>query len=132
MVVYVSTSGPARVLVVNDDARLAEGVRGLLCEQGYDARVVLDGLAAVETFADWPADLILLDLFMPRLDGWGFLEKRDRDPALKRASVLVWSVAANEELELARRLGATECLPRATSPDRLLDSVARLVPQSSA
>jgi CheY-like chemotaxis protein len=122
-----------RVLVVNDDAPLAEGVRSLLSAEGYDARVAFDGLEAVEAFADWPADVILLDLLMPRLDGWGFLQQRARDPALKRARVLVWSVAAADELDRARRLGATECLPRtATSPDRLLDSVARLVGQPTS
>lgn len=121
-----------RVLVVNDDAPLAEGVRRLLCAEGYDARVALDGAEAVEAFADWPADLILLDLLMPRLDGWGFLEQRANDPELSRARVLVWSVAAAEELEMARNLGATECLARAaTTPDSLLDSVARLVGQST-
>jgi len=122
----------ARVLVVNDDAALANGVQRLLCAEGYDARVAYDGLEAVEAFAVWPADLVLLDLLMPRMDGWGFLEQRANDPALKRAPVLVWSVAAADELEKARSLGATECLPRAaTTPDGLLASVARLLGQSS-
>src|SRR5215831_14761119 len=103
--------GRPRVLVVNDDAPLAETVRSLLCSEGYEARVAFDGVEAVAAFADWPADLILLDLLMPRLDGWGFLKQRAHDPALQRAVVLVWSVAAAEELERARSLGATECLP---------------------
>jgi len=123
---------PRRVLVVNDDAKLANGVRQLLCSQGYEARVAHDGVEAMEAFAAWPADLILLDLLMPRLDGWGFLEQRANDPALARAPVLVWSVAAADELDKARRLGATECLPRAAmTPDGLLASVARLLGQSS-
>jgi CheY-like chemotaxis protein len=123
---------PPRVLVVNDDAPLARCVCRLLGEQGYDARLVLDGAAAVEAFEDWPADLIVLDLLMPRLDGWGFLEHRAGNPGLARAPVLVWSVAGAHDLELARQLGATECLPRAAcTPDRLLDSVARLLPVSA-
>src|SRR5262245_51379585 len=122
--------GRPRVLVVNDDAPLAETVRSLLCSEGYEARVAFDGIEAVEAFADWPADLILLDLLMPRLDGWGFLKQRARGPALQRVPVTSWSVAPAEELERARSMGATECLPRAaTSPDLLLDSVARLVGQ---
>jgi CheY-like chemotaxis protein len=120
-----------RVLVVNDDARLADTVRWLLCEHGYDVRVALDGAAAVEALVDWPADLILLDLLMPRLDGWGFLTRRAQDPDLSRAPVLVWSVAADEELEDARRLGASDCLRRTeSSPDHLLASVERLLAQT--
>ncbi len=67
-----------RVLVVNDDASLAESVCRLLREEDYEARLALDGQAALETFAEWSADLVLLDLIMPRLDGWRFLESRYR------------------------------------------------------
>src|SRR4051812_7339118 len=124
---------PPRILVVNDDVSLAEGVRGLLCAEGYDARAVFDGLAAVETLSEWPADLVVLDLLMPRMDGLRFLQHRSKDPTLAGAPVLVWSVAGPDEFEHARRLGAVECLPRAkTSPESLLDSVARLVRQVPA
>jgi two-component system, chemotaxis family, chemotaxis protein CheY len=128
----VRTAAPCRVLVVNDDRKLAECVRGLLSGEGYEARVAFDGADALEAFTEWPADLILLDLLMPRLDGWGFLEQRHRNPALKRTPVLVWSVAETDELERARSFGATDCLSRAESPDRLLDSVARLIAQTPA
>ena len=102
----------ARVLVVNDDARLAESVQTLLAEEGYEARVAHDGLAAIRTLERWPADLVLLDLMMPHLDGWGFLARRAAEPWLARSQVLVWSVAAPAELERARTLGADQCLPR--------------------
>jgi CheY-like chemotaxis protein len=117
-----------RVLVVNDDAQLASSVCRLLCDEGYEARAAMDGEAALQTLADWPVDLILLDLLMPRVDGWDFLRERAQEAALTRVPVLVWSVGDAEDLERARRLGATECLPRSgCGPDHLLDSVARLV-----
>jgi CheY-like chemotaxis protein len=116
------------VLVVNDDARLAESVCQLLREEDYEARLALDGEAALETFAGWPADLVLLDLIMPRLDGWQFLERRSHDITLAQVPVLVWSVGATDELELARRLGADVCLARpATDLDQLLDTIERLL-----
>ena len=90
------------MLVVNDDAALAESVRRLLCADGYDTRVVLDGAAALDTLAEWPADLVLLDLLMPRMDGWQFLLQRKKRPVLANAPVLVWSVAAHEDLDRAR------------------------------
>jgi two-component system, OmpR family, phosphate regulon response regulator PhoB len=110
-----------RVLVVNDDSRLADSVRALLTEEGYDARCAADGQAALDALADWPADVILLDLIMPRLDGWAFLRRRVADPALTETAVVVWSGALPEELERARALGANACLPGGlTDPDRLL------------
>jgi CheY-like chemotaxis protein len=121
------------VLVVNDDAPLAESVCRLLHEEDYEARLALDGEAALETFAQWPADLVLLDLIMPRLDGWRFLERRSRDTSLAHVPVLVWSVAATDELELARRLGADVCLARpATDLDQLLDTIEKLLTGASA
>jgi len=117
-----------RVLVVNDDAPLAESVCRLLREENYDARSALDGEAALQTFSEWPADLVLLDLIMPGLDGWRFLERRSRDPSLVRVPVLVWSVGATDELDLARSLGADVCLTRsAIDPDQLLDTIDKLL-----
>jgi CheY-like chemotaxis protein len=115
----------ARVLVVNDDFRLAESVGSLLADEGYETRIARDGLAAIETLGEWPADLILLDLMMPHLNGWEFLERRAREPLLARSLVVVWSVAPPVELERARTLGADECLPGgATAPDDLLEVVS--------
>ena len=125
-----AVGGPrrARVLVVNDDLRLAESVRSLLDDEGYDARIARDGLAAIEILSDWPADLVLLDLMMPHLNGWDFLAKRADDPLLARSPVVVWSVAPPLELARARDLGADQCLPGgATNPDVLLDVVSEVL-----
>jgi CheY-like chemotaxis protein len=119
-----------RVLVVNDDARMACNLETLLGEAGYATRWAADGQAGLEVLAEWPADLVLLDLYMPRLDGWAFLGRLyDHQPlAGGRPITLVWSVAAAEELEAARRLGATESLAApSTSPDVLLATIAELL-----
>jgi CheY-like chemotaxis protein len=120
--------GACCILVVNDDVRLADSVQRLLLEDGYDVHVTYDGASAIQGVSQWQPDLILLDLFMPRLDGWGFLEYRAVTPALQDTPVLVWSVGSRDDLDRARQLGATECLSRVGSdPDGLLASVARLV-----
>jgi CheY-like chemotaxis protein len=119
-----------RILVVNDDQRMADSLATLLAEQGYELRCAPDGQVGLDVLAEWPADLVVLDLYMPRLDGWTFLRKvGDHQPlAGGRPITVVWSVAAPEELEDARRLGAEACLfvPN-TSPDVLLETVARLL-----
>jgi len=115
----------ARVLVVNDDLRLAESVQALLADEGYETRIARDGLAAIDTLGEWPADLVLLDLMMPHLNGWDFLARRAHEPALARSMVVVWSVAPAGELDRARALGADECLPGGnTAPADLLDVVS--------
>jgi CheY-like chemotaxis protein len=127
----VDTSARGRVLIVNDDARLAGSVQTLLTDEGYDARCAVDGLAALDALASWPADVIVLDLIMPHLDGWEFLIRRAADPALTEAPVVVWSVALPEELERARALGADECLPGGlTDPDHLLAVVKQVLTEA--
>ena len=65
-----------RLRMANDDQRLASSVRWLLCDERYDARITPAGEAVLQAPAEQPAELIQPDPFMPRLDGWGFLEKR--------------------------------------------------------
>ena len=117
-----------RVLVVNDDVGLAKSVQRFLAGHGFDTRVAYDGAAALELLVNWPADVVLLDLIMPGLDGWGFLQHRSASAVLQRALVLVWSVAASDDLQRAYSLGATECLSRTQStPGDLLAAINKLV-----
>lgn len=117
-----------RILVVNGDRRLAASVQGLLSEEGYDVTVAFDGNAGLEVLARWQADLVVLDMVMPGLNGWGFLEELSRRADRSRPLVLVWSVEDENALARARLLGATECLRReTTNPDTLLAAITRIL-----
>jgi CheY-like chemotaxis protein len=124
---------PRRVLVINDDSRLADSVRQLLSHSGYEAAVAFDGQEGLDMLHMWHADLVLLDLIMPRLDGWAFLHELATEPTTDRPTVLVWSVAAADDLDRARSLGAADCLQRTTTgPDQLLRAIERLLEQPPA
>ena len=68
---------PFRILVVEDDPGLREFTSDWLGEAGYETRTAENGLKALEQLDQlaWRPDLILLDLAMPVLDGWQFLER---------------------------------------------------------
>jgi len=124
------TRAGRRVLVVNDDLRLAQSVRRLLSETGYDTRVAYDGQAGLAALAQEPADVMLLDLIMPGLDGWAVLERLATQTSETRPIVLVWSVAGEPDFARARRLGADECLPRETTgPAQLIDAIDHAIEQ---
>jgi two-component system response regulator MprA len=59
----------SRVLVVEDDVDLARALALELAHAGYEVRVEPDGPAALNAGADWPPDLVVLDLGLPTLDG---------------------------------------------------------------
>jgi CheY-like chemotaxis protein len=122
-----------RVLVVNDDAAMARSAAALLAEFGYETRVASDGAIGLDILSEWQADLVLLDLIMPVLDGFGFLEQLPSRALPHRPVVLVWSVAGPDALARAGALGATECLEREkTGPEELLETIERLLIGSAA
>ncbi|MCH8850199.1 MAG: response regulator, partial [Chloroflexi bacterium] len=58
-----------RVLVVEDEAIVAEVVERYLRRDGYDVEIVHDGKAALEEFQKFAPDLVVLDLMLPKIDG---------------------------------------------------------------
>ncbi len=59
-----------KIMVVDDDKNICELLRLYLEKEGYETRQFYDGEAAVAAFEEWMPDLVLLDVMMPRLDGW--------------------------------------------------------------
>ena len=64
----------ARILIVEDDLDIAELLENWLAEAGYETETARDGLAALDAFAGGKFDLVLLDLMLPKLDGFGVCE----------------------------------------------------------
>jgi len=60
----------AKVLVVDDDPSILKVTRSILEHEGYEVEVAQDGQEAIELIAAKPFDLLLLDIKMPRLNGW--------------------------------------------------------------
>lgn len=70
-----STSNTQTVLVVDDDTHARGIISAVLRDAGYDVRQAFDGDVALEMAAEEPPDVVLLDLVMPRLDGWEVLKR---------------------------------------------------------
>lgn len=58
-----------RVLVVEDDDHIAEGLRLNLTMQGYEVKIAIDGMTALQDWKEWKPDLIVLDIMLPEIDG---------------------------------------------------------------
>jgi CheY-like chemotaxis protein len=92
-----------RVLVVDDDAAIRSVVAELLEDDGYVVDTARDGVQALQRARDAPPAAILLDLMMPVLDGWGFVEACRQQRICLDVPVVVMS-AAHGLSELTRRL----------------------------
>jgi DNA-binding response OmpR family regulator len=80
---------PTRILVVDDDASLRETVQDRLACQGWDIDTACDGREALGIVTQAIPDVMLLDIYMPRMDGLTTLECLRRDPALSGIPVMV-------------------------------------------
>ena len=122
-------SSSASVLVVDDDADVRTLVGELLKRAGYQVSEAPDGRAALRALYDERPDLVLLDVSMPELDGWGTLE---RIRELSDVPVVMLS-ALGAELEKVRALrgGADDYVTKPFGRQELLarvESVLRRAP----
>jgi CheY-like chemotaxis protein len=109
------------LLVVEDSGLVRGGLKMLLEWEGFRVACAANGQEALEQLrgADRP-DLILLDLSMPVLSGWQFLEKQRRDPALAPIPVLVVTGCDGEAPP-----GVAGLLHKPFEPEQLLEAIRR-------
>jgi two-component system alkaline phosphatase synthesis response regulator PhoP len=116
----------ARILLVEDNANLAEGVEYNLGLEGYDVRIAENGRQAVQVVKEWKPDLVLLDLMLPELDGYQVL-RRIRDDG-NHMPVIILS-ARGEESDKIRgfRLDADQYVTKPFSIAELTERIAALL-----
>jgi signal transduction histidine kinase/CheY-like chemotaxis protein len=112
------TDARGGILVIEDDPAAASLLRTYLQAAGYQTIISAnggDGLAVARTVAP---DVILLDVLLPGLDGWGVLRQLKEDPALRHIPVVMVSVV--EERELGLSLGAVDFFVKPVDRQALL------------
>jgi CheY-like chemotaxis protein len=116
------------ILVIDDDRELCEGLAEYLSLQGYAVQCATNGWEALRLLADSrtrPA-LILLDLVMPILDGWGFLAERGKDPLLRDVPVLILT-GSHDVTQRAKEGGAIAVMRKPVEPQSLLRAIEQVV-----
>ncbi|HET6924141.1 MAG TPA: response regulator [Anaeromyxobacteraceae bacterium] len=111
------------ILVVDDDADFRETLAEVLAEAGYPVQQAGDGELALRKVAEEAPGIVLLDLKMPVLDGWGVMERMRADARGAAIPILVLSAYGFEwEAEL---LGAQGFVPKSVGMDEILERVRR-------
>jgi len=126
---FYADGPPGHVLVVEDDAEARELVRRTLEKEGWTVDEAENGRVGLERVAAAAPDLILLDLMMPEMDGFDFLEAvREQMPA-ERIPVVVVTAKELTDDDRKRLSGRVEMVVEkgGTSRDRLLEEVRQLV-----
>ena len=111
------------VLVVDDEPTIREIVARYLERAGYEARVASDGRSALAALRERAADLVLLDLMMPGIDGLEVM-RRIRDGDRDRTAIIVLTARAEEsDRVVGLRLGADDYVVKPFSPAELVARV---------
>lgn len=97
----------AKILVVEDDKFLITAYQVKLSKSGFEVQIARDGVEALEILKTYHPDIILLDVVMPRKDGFATIAEIKQDPAIKDIPVIIASnLGQKEDLDKAMGLGA--------------------------
>jgi two-component system KDP operon response regulator KdpE len=107
-----------RILIVDDEPQITRVLRRSLITHGYDVHVASDGESALQTFGDWPPDLVVTDLSMPNMNG---LKLCRRLRAISTLPIIVLSVRGEERTKVeALDAGADDYVTKPFGMDELL------------
>jgi len=121
---------PTEIMVAEDDPKLAEVLRRYLEREGYQVVLVPDGRQAIDRARQRPPDLIILDLMLPRVDGW------DVCRVLKRESevpiLMLTARSTQDDIVLGLDLGADDYVTKPFGPPELMARVRTVLRRRAA
>jgi two-component system KDP operon response regulator KdpE len=119
-----------RILIVDDEPQITRVLRRSLTTHGYEVRVASDGLIALQTFGDWPPDLVVTDLSMPNTDG---LQLCRNLRAISQIPIIVLSVRGEESTKVqALDAGADDYITKPFGMDELLARIRAALRRAQA
>ncbi len=122
--------GRPPVLVIDDDPAALDLMTRYLEREGFAVRTAADGETGLRLAAEIQPSAILLDILMPRIDGWAVLSRLKADPKLAGIPVVVVSFV--DERGLGYSLGASAYLTKPVEWDRLKEALDRIDASGSA
>ncbi len=119
-----------RVLVIEDEAHIADGIHLNLSLQGYEVKVASDGIDGLEQWRSWAPDLIVLDIMLPMIDGFSILKTiRQKD---EKIPVLILSARGDTKDKVkGLRYGVDDYLSKPFDLEEFLLRVDRLVKKAA-
>lgn len=116
-----------KILIIEDEDVLLEILRGKLEYEGYTVSVAKDGEAGLSKIKEEKPDLILLDMVMPKMDGFGVLSAKAKDDEIKNIPIIIISNSGEpSELEKGIKMGANDYLIKAEfDPQEVIEKMRK-------
>ncbi len=123
----IGPTDPATVLIVDDDRGIVDGISEFLREEGFRVVATANGAEALARLgAGLRANVILLDVLMPIMDGWDFRAAQLADPALREIPVVVISASGFTHDTIGRQLKTRDVFSKPLDLERFLETVHAL------
>ncbi|GMV48004.1 MAG: hypothetical protein AMXMBFR66_34020 [Pseudomonadota bacterium] len=116
-----------RVLIAEDEPHIVESLSFVLQREGFDVISVLDGEAALRALRSDAPELLILDLMLPRMNGFEVLKAVKSDPVLKSVPVLVLTAKGQaQDRRMAEEIGADCFVTKPFSNRDIVEQARRL------
>lgn len=116
------------ILIADDEENISIALRYLMKSKGYDVRVARDGEEALNMVADQPPDLMLLDVMMPKRDGYDVCQTIRTNPEWQAIKIIMLSAKGRDiEVEKGLALGADDYLTKPCSTRDLAAKVEAML-----
>ncbi len=124
---------PKRILLVDDEPMIIRMVGDRLQMEGYEVLVAMDGQEAMEKAQTEQPDLIILDLMLPKLNGYSVCSVLKRDPRYQKIPIVIFTAKTDESEEEMKLLsGADAFVHKPFKASELLGHLSRLLSTPSA
>jgi two-component system chemotaxis response regulator CheY len=115
------------VLTIDDSRTMREMLNLALVQAGYRVIQAVDGVEGLEVLQAEGADVVITDINMPRMDGFGVIEGVRADPTHRATPILVLTTESDAtKKDRARKAGATGWIVKPFNPEKLIDAVRRV------
>ncbi|OGJ76584.1 hypothetical protein A2412_01635 [Candidatus Peribacteria bacterium RIFOXYC1_FULL_58_8] len=111
----MQNSNGKRILIVEDERPLAHALELKFHHEGFDTHICLDGEEALKEATEGTYNVILLDLIMPRMDGFTFLQEM-KSRGVKTPTVILSNLGQDEDRARAQELGAVGYYVKSNTP----------------
>ncbi len=116
------------VLIVDDEPNIVLSLEFLMKQSGFDVHIAQDGEEALKMVSQSPPDLILLDVMIPKRDGYDVCQTIRADPRLKDIHIVMLTAKGREvEQEKGMALGANDYITKPFSTRELMELVKKLL-----
>ncbi|MBI5229999.1 MAG: response regulator [Candidatus Magasanikbacteria bacterium] len=129
----MSTKQAQKILLVEDDSFLSNIYQTKFTKEGYQVAVAGDGEEALKAVKTKKPDIILLDVLLPKLDGFAVLEKLKKDPETKDIPViLLTNLGQRDDVDRGLQLGAADYLIKAHfKPSETVEKVKKVLERAA-